>query len=128
MPFESRSILVPSSPTTSPWWITCGGFEPGFRGGGPVRSLAHIVDTLPDPKTKGDTGTPSLLTLVCRRSLAVGKLEGVDGSRPAGASMAAAATPISDVRGSADYRRAMAAVIARRAIERALARARGEDV
>jgi glycosyltransferase involved in cell wall biosynthesis len=26
---------------------TCGAFEPGFRGGGPVRSLAHIVDTLP---------------------------------------------------------------------------------
>jgi potassium-transporting ATPase KdpC subunit len=41
-----------------------------------------IVDTLPDPSVKGDTGTPSLLTLVCSRSLAVGKLEGVDGSRP----------------------------------------------
>jgi CO/xanthine dehydrogenase FAD-binding subunit len=45
----------------------------------------------------------------------------------AGDALAAAAMPISDVRGSADYRRAMAAVIARRAIERALARARGED-
>jgi CO/xanthine dehydrogenase FAD-binding subunit len=44
----------------------------------------------------------------------------------AGAEVAAAATPISDVRGSADYRRAMAAVIARRAIDRALSRARGE--
>ena len=42
----------------------------------------------------------------------------------AGAAVAAAATPISDVRGSADYRRAMAAVIAGRAIEQALARAR----
>ncbi len=42
----------------------------------------------------------------------------------AGAAVAAAATPISDVRGSADYRRAMAAVIAGRAIERALSRAR----
>ena len=41
---------------------------------------------------------------------------------------AAASAPISDVRGSADYRRAMAAVIARRAIEAAIARARGEDV
>ncbi len=41
-----------------------------------------IVDTLPDPAAKGDTGTPSLLTQVCSRSLAVGKLEGVDGSRP----------------------------------------------
>jgi K+-transporting ATPase ATPase C chain len=41
-----------------------------------------IVDTLPDPSVKDDTGTQSLLTLVCSRSLAVGKLEGVDGSRP----------------------------------------------
>ena len=58
-------------------------------------------------------------------------LVGTDGGaaaiEAAGAAVAAAATPISDVRGSADYRRAMAAVIARRAIERALARARGED-
>jgi CO/xanthine dehydrogenase FAD-binding subunit len=45
----------------------------------------------------------------------------------AGAAVAAAATPISDVRGSAEYRRAMAAVIAGRAIEAALSRARGED-
>ncbi|MSO94665.1 MAG: xanthine dehydrogenase family protein subunit M [Thermoleophilia bacterium] len=45
----------------------------------------------------------------------------------AGAAVAAAATPISDVRGSADYRRAMAAVIARRAIKTALSRARGEN-
>jgi potassium-transporting ATPase KdpC subunit len=41
-----------------------------------------IVDTLPDPKVKDDTGTQSLLTQVCARSLAIGKLDGVDGSRP----------------------------------------------
>ncbi|MDT4979736.1 MAG: potassium-transporting ATPase KdpC subunit [Pseudonocardiales bacterium] len=41
-----------------------------------------IVDTLPDPSVKGDTGTQSLLTQVCGRSLAIGKLYGVDGSRP----------------------------------------------
>jgi potassium-transporting ATPase KdpC subunit len=41
-----------------------------------------IVDTLPDPSVKDDTGTQGLLTLVCSRSLAVGKLEGVDGARP----------------------------------------------
>ncbi len=35
-----------------------------------------VVDTL------GEDGSPSLLTQVCTRSLAVGKLEGVDGSRP----------------------------------------------
>ena len=41
---------------------------------------------------------------------------------------AAAAAPISDVRASESYRRAMAAVITRRAVEAALARARGETV
>jgi K+-transporting ATPase ATPase C chain len=41
-----------------------------------------IVDTLPDPSVKGDTGKQSLLTQVCARSVAIGQLEGVDGSRP----------------------------------------------
>lgn len=41
-----------------------------------------IVDTLPDPSVKGDTGTRSLLTQVCARSLAIGQLEGVSGARP----------------------------------------------
>jgi carbon-monoxide dehydrogenase medium subunit len=48
--------------------------------------------------------------------------------RAAAAAAAAAATPISDVRGSADYRRAMAEVIASRAITAALTRARGGSV
>ncbi len=41
-----------------------------------------IVDTLPDPAVKGDTGKQSLLTQVCARSLAVGRLDGVSGARP----------------------------------------------
>jgi K+-transporting ATPase ATPase C chain len=41
-----------------------------------------IVDVLPDPAVKGDTGTQRLLTQVCERSLAVGRFFGVDGSRP----------------------------------------------
>jgi K+-transporting ATPase ATPase C chain len=41
-----------------------------------------IVDTLPNPKDRNDTGTPSLLTQVCSRSRAIGQLDGVDGSRP----------------------------------------------
>jgi K+-transporting ATPase ATPase C chain len=42
----------------------------------------NVVDTLPDPANKDDTGTQSLLTQVCSRSVAVGHLEGVDGARP----------------------------------------------
>jgi K+-transporting ATPase ATPase C chain len=41
-----------------------------------------IVDTLPDPSVKGDTGKQSLLTQVCSRSLTIGKLDGVSGARP----------------------------------------------
>lgn len=53
-----------------------------------------------------------------------------DGPAIAAAARAAAeaATPISDVRASERYRRAMAEVIARRALEIAVARARGTDV
>jgi potassium-transporting ATPase KdpC subunit len=41
-----------------------------------------IVDTLPDPAVKGDTGTPALLTQVCTRSHDVGAFEHVNGQRP----------------------------------------------
>jgi K+-transporting ATPase ATPase C chain len=41
-----------------------------------------VVDILPDPSVKDDTGTQSLLTAVCSRSAAIGMLEGVDGRRP----------------------------------------------
>ncbi len=41
-----------------------------------------IIDVLPDPSVKDDTGTQRLLTQVCTRSLDIGKLDGVDGSRP----------------------------------------------
>ena len=40
-----------------------------------------VVDTLPDPADP-ESGSESLLTQVCGRSMAVGELEGVDGSRP----------------------------------------------
>lgn len=46
-----------------------------------------VVDVLPVPGAKDDEGRPdtgkqSLLTQVCARSLAIGKLEGVSGARP----------------------------------------------
>ncbi len=53
---------------------------------------------------------------------------GADAIARAAAAAATAATPISDVRGSADYRTAMAEVITRRAIGAALTRARGGSV
>jgi CO/xanthine dehydrogenase FAD-binding subunit len=59
-------------------------------------------------------------------------LVGSDGGRAAAELAAQAAAeasePISDVRASEEYRRAMAAVLARRAIEAAVARARGVSV
>ncbi len=55
--------------------------------------------------------------------------DGGDAAMVAAARAAAAGSaPISDVRASADYRLAMAEVVARRAIAAALARARGESV
>ncbi|HUP16767.1 MAG TPA: FAD binding domain-containing protein [Acidimicrobiia bacterium] len=59
-------------------------------------------------------------------------LVGTDGNpsaiKAASEAAAAAARPIGDVRASVAYRRAMAVVITRRAIQAALARARGETV
>jgi K+-transporting ATPase ATPase C chain len=57
------------------------GYDPPATAGSNL-GPESIVDTLPDPRVKGNTGTQSLLTQVCSRSLAVGQLEGVDGRRP----------------------------------------------
>ena len=69
---------------------------------------------------------------IVRSPAAEAALTGTDGGDEAVAAAAAAvhdaASPISDVRGSDAYRRAMIEVITRRAITTALRRARGEDV
>jgi CO/xanthine dehydrogenase FAD-binding subunit len=71
----------------------------------------------------------ALTPVIVRVPDAEAALAGSDGGTgavgAAGAAAAAAASPISDVRGSADYRRAMADVIARRAIDAAIRRGRG---
>jgi len=71
--------------------------------------------------------SPTIRRVPDAEAALVGSDGGTAAIEAAGAAVAAAATPISDVRGSAEYRRAMAAVIARRAIETALSRARQED-
>jgi CO/xanthine dehydrogenase FAD-binding subunit len=53
---------------------------------------------------------------------------GADAAQAAARAIASASQPISDVRGSAGYRSAMAAVIGRRAIEVAATRASGEQI
>lgn len=57
------------------------GYDPTSSGASNL-GPESVVDTLPDPAQKDDAGKQSLLTLVCSRSLTVGQLEGVDGSRP----------------------------------------------
>lgn len=74
----------------------------------------------------------ALAPTVRRVAAAEAALVGTDGgpaaAAEAGRLAAEAATPISDVRASLDYRRAMAAVVVRRAVMGASARARGESV
>jgi len=91
-------------------------------------AVVTVVDgTVTDTRIAMTALSPTIRRVAEAEAALVGS-DGGDGAiEAAGAAVAAAATPISDVRGSADYRRAMAAVIARRAIETALSRARQED-
>jgi K+-transporting ATPase ATPase C chain len=57
------------------------GYDPTASGASNL-GPESIVDTLPDPSVKGDSGKQSLLTQVCSRSLAIGKEFGVSGARP----------------------------------------------
>jgi CO/xanthine dehydrogenase FAD-binding subunit len=72
--------------------------------------------------------TPTIRRVPDAEAALIGTGGGDDAVAAAAAAAAAASTPISDVRGSAEYRRAMAEVIARRAIISALTRARGGSV
>jgi CO/xanthine dehydrogenase FAD-binding subunit len=72
--------------------------------------------------------TPTIRRVPEAEAALVGTAADAGAVRAAARAAAAAATPISDVRGSAEYRRAMAEVMAARAIAAALTRARGGSV
>ena len=57
-----------------------GGYDPTATGASNL-GPESIIDTLPDPEVKGGTGTQSLLTQVCTRSMQVGEENDVDGQR-----------------------------------------------
>ncbi len=71
---------------------------------------------------------PTIRRIEAAEGALVGSDGGPDAIEAAARATAEASTPISDVRGSAEYRLAMAVVIARRAIAGAIARARGEHI
>jgi len=91
-------------------------------------AVVTVVDgTVTDARIAMTALSPTIRRVPEAEAALAGSDGGEGAIEAAGAAVAAAATPISDVRGSADYRRAMAAVIARRAIASALSRARRED-
>jgi CO/xanthine dehydrogenase FAD-binding subunit len=72
--------------------------------------------------------TPTIRRVPEAEAALVGTPADADAVNAGARAAAASATPISDVRGSAEYRRAMAEVMATRAIAAALTRARGGSV
>jgi CO/xanthine dehydrogenase FAD-binding subunit len=88
-----------------------------FESGRVVHARVAITALAPTIRRVSDAETALL-----------GSDAGSDAVHTAAQAVAAASQPISDVRASADYRRAMAAVIGRRAIEVAAARAKGEHI
>ena len=85
-------------------------------------------DQITDARIAITALTPTIRRVLEAESALTGTDGGVDAVATSAAAAATASTPISDVRGSADYRRAMAEVIASRAIVAALTRARGGSV
>jgi CO/xanthine dehydrogenase FAD-binding subunit len=85
-------------------------------------------DTITDARVAITALTPTIRRVPDAEAALAGTDGGADAVAASAAAAAAASTPISDVRASADYRRAMADVIAGRAIAAALTRARGGSV
>ena len=71
---------------------------------------------------------PTIMLVPEAEEALLGSDGGMAAAAAAAKAAAQAANPISDVRGSADYRRAMAEVVARRVIDAAVRRAEGGEV
>jgi CO/xanthine dehydrogenase FAD-binding subunit len=97
-----------------------------------VVGVTAVVTVAGDKVTDARVAITALSPTIRRASEAEASLTASDGGaaaiEAAAAATAAASSPISDVRGSADYRVAMAEVMALRAITGALTRARGGSV
>ena len=93
-----------------------------------VVGVTAVVTTDGEAVTDARIAITALAPTIHRVPEAEAALVAGAGVEAAASAVAAASNPISDVRGSAGYRRAMAAVIARRAIIAAIARARGQHV
>jgi carbon-monoxide dehydrogenase medium subunit len=85
-------------------------------------------DTVTDARVAITALAPTIRRVPEAEAALVGTDADAEAAAAAGEAAANASQPIGDVRGSADYRRAMAAVITSRAIEVAAARARGRDI
>jgi CO/xanthine dehydrogenase FAD-binding subunit len=96
-----------------------------------VGATAVVVldgDSVADARIAITALAPTIHRVDAAEQALVGSDGGRQAAEAAASAAAAAAAPISDVRASADYRRAMATVIARRAVEAAVARAKGDPV
>lgn len=97
-----------------------------------VAGAAAVVTVAAGEVVRARVAITALAPTIGRVPAAEAALEGTDGDpaavRAAGRLAAEESRPISDVRGSADYRRAMASVVVRRAVTVALRRAGGDAV
>jgi CO/xanthine dehydrogenase FAD-binding subunit len=95
---------------------------------GATAVLRFEGDRVADARVAITALAPTIRRVADAEEALVGTDAGPEAVQAAAQAVAAASQPISDVRASADYRSAMAAVMGRRAIETAAARAMGEDV
>ena len=95
---------------------------------GATASVALAGGTVEQARVAITALAPTIRLVPESEQVLVGSDGGADAVLAAAQAAAAASEPIGDVRASAEYRRAMAEVVARRVLTAALARARGEAI